>query len=133
MNVNANRATSTPNTATEVRCVANTAALIVAAFVGVASLLPGLASAQLGELFPLYTHVSAGYDHTCAVTTSGGVKCWGGNAYGELGDGTTLNSIPVVDVSELADGVSAVSAGDGHSCALTSNGAVQMLGQQPVR
>ncbi len=42
------------------------------------------------------TTVSAGYIHTCDVTTKGGVRCWGYNGYGQLGDNSTTNSIKPV-------------------------------------
>ena len=64
--------------------------------------------------------VSVGADHACAVMPDGTVWCWGGNASGQLGDGTTTASATPVQVK----GVKAVliGAGAGHTCASTTAG-----------
>lgn len=72
--------------------------------------------------------LAAGLDYSCALTAAGGVKCWGGNSLGELGNGTTTASVVPVDVTALTSGVVAIAGGSQHACALTAVSTVECWG-----
>ncbi|HEY3821388.1 MAG TPA: hypothetical protein VGL81_29680 [Polyangiaceae bacterium] len=80
--------------------------------------------------------IAAGSFNTCALLSDGTVECWGLASLGGLGDGTTSGpdacggypcSTTPVAVSNLT-GVKAIAAGNGHACALLSDGTVQCWG-----
>lgn len=65
--------------------------------------------------------------HACAVQ-NGGVKCWGNNNYGQVGDGSGSIQTAPVDVIGLTTGALDIGAGGEHSCALVSSGGVRCWG-----
>ncbi|MFH1907304.1 MAG: hypothetical protein ABIL11_07985 [Chloroflexota bacterium] len=76
--------------------------------------------------------IDAGFGHVCAVLRGGGVKCWGQNTYGQLGDGTEEDRYTPVNVSGVSDAVG-VAAGWGHTCILTKGGSVRCWGNNTYR
>lgn len=70
--------------------------------------------------------ITAGDPHHCQRpwVLGGGVKCWGWNSAGQLGDGTTHRRLVPTDVWGLSGYVAAIAAGGQHSCVLTTRGRV---------
>lgn len=69
----------------------------------------------------VYTALSVGDFHTCALTITGAAACWGFGGSGQLGDGHTdlVNPAPVFVTGGLQ--FSVVSAGQLHTCAITTD------------
>jgi alpha-tubulin suppressor-like RCC1 family protein len=77
------------------------------------------ARAQAQEpLLDEIVQIASGENYTCALTEGGGVKCWGDNGFGQLGDGTVTQRLAPVNVLGLTSGVTAIAAGWEHTCAL---------------
>ena len=87
-------------------------------------------SVSTGHLAGTIREIRTGSEHTCVVTTAGGAKCWGYNAYGELGSGSLSPwySDQPVSVVGLSSGVKTIEPGLYLTCALTTAGAAQCWG-----
>ena len=74
-----------------------------------------------------WTSIAAGGQHTCAIGPDETMYCWGANDYGQLGDGTTTDSLSPVQVLGLT-GVRQISAGTFHTCAVRTDDTVWCWG-----
>jgi alpha-tubulin suppressor-like RCC1 family protein len=79
---------------------------------------------------PAVVGIATGISQSCALLSTGGVKCWGGNTNGQLGDGTTTPHLVPADVIALGGPVTQISlsTSDAHACALMASGGVKCWG-----
>ncbi|QDK38986.1 hypothetical protein [Bdellovibrio sp. NC01] len=75
-----------------------------------------------------YSQVRPGFNHTCAITSSNIVRCWGNNIYGAVGNGGS--GANVITPTSVSDGntYKSVSAGYLFSCGVTTSGILKCWG-----
>ena len=77
--------------------------------------------------------VGTGHHFTCALLTTGNVRCWGRNDYGQLGQGDVVyrgdnpGELPTPDI-KLGGSVARIAVGYRHVCARMQSGAVKCWG-----
>jgi alpha-tubulin suppressor-like RCC1 family protein len=91
---------------------------------GVGTLEPSAVTLRVGSENG-WASVAAGWLHTCAIGQTdlryGRLFCWGLNAHGQLGIGTTEDALAPVQTGTDADWMS-VSCGYGHTCGVKEDG-----------
>ena len=82
----------------------------------------------------VFASLSAGLgSHTCGLTSTGSAFCWGANAFGALGDGTTTSRFSPVPVSGGLVFAQIIAGGFiGHTCGVTTAGKAYCWGENEV-
>jgi alpha-tubulin suppressor-like RCC1 family protein len=71
--------------------------------------------------------IVASFGHTCAIMRDGSARCWGGNTYGQLGDGSTTSRAEPSAVGGMNTMVHLATTGD-HTCAALVDGGARCWG-----
>ncbi len=97
---------------------------------GIGSSQPSFSTPQTVLGLRDLTQVVAGNNHTCALLENGSLKCWGGDASGQLGLRTDITAdTKTPQVVPGSNGVSQqVVTGDSHNCVRETNGVVKCWG-----
>jgi alpha-tubulin suppressor-like RCC1 family protein len=76
-----------------------------------------------------FISLRTGWQHSCARKPDGTIWCWGRNSWGQLGDGTGVNSSIPVRVSNVSDATKLAMPGDDYSCAIRAGNRVWCWGR----
>lgn len=79
-----------------------------------------------------FTQIAVGSHHTCGLTSTGTLWCWGDNSAGQLGDGTDTGRSQPTRVAGALTFVE-LAAGDAHTCGLTASSTVFCWGSNHYR
>ncbi len=74
-----------------------------------------------------FRHVSAGYQHSCAVSTATTLYCWGNNAAAQLGTDDQQDHFSPTATAATSLNWDRVSAGRFHSCAIAAKNGERRL------
>lgn len=69
--------------------------------------------------------------HACALLSNSTAQCWGSNLYGDIGNGTAVDSATIKTVSNLSN-IANISAGGNYTCAALLNGSAACWGKIPT-
>ena len=96
----------------------------------------GLGTDTLDKLVPTavpglsdVTSVSAGEYHSCALLKDGTIKCWGYNRNGQIGVGSSENSISTPTAVSGITTATSLGVGMSHTCAVLLSGGVLCWGK----
>lgn len=87
---------------------------------------------------PAVVAMALGFEHTCFIFAGGTLGCVGGNTYGQLGIGsvggkcTSTIAAPNTCMTTIPGLYASVTAGNGHTCAITVTGVVTCWGRNSV-
>ena len=113
--------------------------------IGSAQMVLGRNTTEMGSALPYVMlgkgskikSLKAGSGHACALLENGGLKCWGGNGFGQLGYGDTIlrgikpeqmgDNLPYVDLGKDVT-LKEITLGAWHSCGLTTDGKIKCWG-----
>ena len=75
------------------------------------------------------SQVTTSFGHACAILDNASLKCWGANILGQLGDGSTNDSLNPITV-DLGQGRTAthVAASGNYTCAILDNSSLKCWG-----
>jgi len=78
------------------------------------------------------TAIALGDEHSCALMNDGGIKCWGLNSSGQLGDGSNENRNVPTNVVGLSAAIVNLSAGPQFTCAIDKDSTAWCWGENDI-